>query len=347
MLARQSTVLRSASVPCSLAALLVLCACGSSSTSTSDPTTNGHPSTRGIAVAVGLNSVNPAHYGGWSGPLGGCEPDARDMDTIARDAKLSSKALLTQNATRQRVLAEIASAAQELGGNDLFVLSYSGHGGQVQDVNGDDPQDGLDETWCLFDGELLDDELYGALSGFKPGVRVLVLSDSCHSGTVLRKADFAAPASSRDAELDAAWATRSKSKSLSVRARAIDASSIATRAMPPSVALRTYRQNQPFYDEIGAAAPRNSRASVKCQALLISGCEDDQLSSDLGTNGLFTFELVQVWNRGAFNGGHPAFQQAIRTAVLQSNPDQAPAYFTVGPAIVGFEAQRPYTLLAP
>ena len=83
------------------------------------------------------------------------------------------------------------SAAKTLQGGDLFFLTYSGHGGQVPDVNGDEA-DKKDETWCLYDGQLIDDELYFELSKFAAGVRILVLSDSCHSGTVTREAIFAA-----------------------------------------------------------------------------------------------------------------------------------------------------------
>lgn len=67
----------------------------------------------------------------------------------------------------------------------LYVLCHSGHGGQVMDVTGDE-EDQLDETWCLYDGQLIDDELYLELSKFAEGVRILVLSDSCHSGTMTR-----------------------------------------------------------------------------------------------------------------------------------------------------------------
>lgn len=45
------------------------------------------------------------------------------------------------------------------------MLSYSGHGGQLPDLNGDE-SDGRDETWCFFDGELVDDELYNSFSQF-------------------------------------------------------------------------------------------------------------------------------------------------------------------------------------
>ena len=46
--------------------------------------------------------------------------------------------------------------------------------------------DRRDETWVLYDRQLLDDELFALWSKFKPGVRIFVLSDSCHSGSVTR-----------------------------------------------------------------------------------------------------------------------------------------------------------------
>ena len=37
-------------------------------------------------------------------------------------------------------------------------MTYSGHGGQIEDVSGEE-EDKKDETWCLYDGELIDDEV--------------------------------------------------------------------------------------------------------------------------------------------------------------------------------------------
>ena len=108
------------------------------------------------------------------------------MAAIAQAQGHEADRAADQKATRAKVLAAHARRGQGAEAGDLFFLTYSGHGGQVPDVNGDEETTSKDETWCLYDGELIDDELYFELSRFAAGVRVLVLSDSCHSGTVTR-----------------------------------------------------------------------------------------------------------------------------------------------------------------
>src|SRR5262249_10563136 len=46
----------------------------------------------------------------------------------------------------------------------------------------------------------------------------------------------------------------------------------------------------------------SERAIIQASVLLISGCQDNQLSMDGARNGLFTEKLKQVWNSGAFTG---------------------------------------------
>ena len=145
----------------------------------------------GASLHIGLNAVDPKQYSGWDGQLTACEFDANDMQALAKTqgfTKVTKR--LTKKATRNRVLADIKAAASKLKRNDIFFLTYSGHGGQVPNTGHDLEPDGFDETWCLYDGELIDDELYDALKQFARGVRIFVLSDSCHSGTVLRAAHF-------------------------------------------------------------------------------------------------------------------------------------------------------------
>lgn len=140
----------------------------------------------GISLHIDLNSVDPKHYNGWDGQLNACEADAKDMAKLAKKQGFSeSSVLLTKNATVDAVKAGILAASKKLSKGDLFFLTYSGHGGQTPDKNADEA-DRMDETWVLYDRQFVDDELHQIYTKFKSGVRILVLSDSCHSGTVTR-----------------------------------------------------------------------------------------------------------------------------------------------------------------
>jgi hypothetical protein len=283
---------------------------------------------RGRAVTIGLNSVDPKHYDGWSGELVACEADAADMGDIARSQGFAVRSLLTRRAKRDAVLREIRSAAKALKGGDIFMLSYSGHGGQLPDQNGDE-EDLQDETWCLYDGELLDDELMEQWAGFKPGVRILVFSDSCHSGTAVR-ANYRALAAS------GALATVMDKVPLP---RGDDDVLGRFRAMPPKVAVRTYRKNKQFYDKLGKR--KVSAGGVRASILLISGCQDNQLSGDGDFNGVFTARLKVVWNDGAFKGDYRGFHKNI----LQGMPaTQSPNFYTVGASSSAYLNQQPFTV---
>ena len=127
---------------------------------------------KGLSLHIGLDAVDPKHYAGWDGQLNACEADAKDMASIAQSRGFTAQTLLTNKAMRSTVKSALADAAGTLNSGDIYFLSYSGHGGQVPDQSGDEA-DGEDETWCLFDGELIDDELYQALGKFKAGVRII------------------------------------------------------------------------------------------------------------------------------------------------------------------------------
>ena len=201
------------------------------------------------------------------------------------------------------------------------MLSYSGHGGQLPDLNNDEP-DAQDETWCLYDGELVDDELYALFGRFARGVRILVFSDSCHSGTIVKIAYYQGTAA--------------------VRSSGIGSQAVRYRFMPPDVALRTYRNNRKFYDKLLKNIKlRDAKAAVKASVLLISGCQDNQLSSDGDFNGLFTGQLLRVWKNGTFKSDYRKFHASI---VRRMPPDQTPNYFRVGRIDSKFEAQRPFTI---
>lgn len=278
---------------------------------------------RGTSLHIGLNRVDPAHYDGWDGALTACEFDARDMEAIAESCGFETKTLMTADATADAVLMAISEAADELSAGDLFFCSYSGHGGQVPDRNGEEETDRSDETWVAYDRQIVDDELYALWGKFAPGVRVFVLSDSCHSGSVTRRFD--------DADVPDPVFTREKAAAESPR----------YRAMPRDVMVATYRANAKMYDDIQKQVPGSEQADPKATVLLISGCRDDQLSLDGFSNGLFTENLRAVWNDGAWEGGYPEFRETIRARM----PDeQQPDYYPVGAANPEFERQKPFTI---
>jgi len=272
-------------------------------------------SAKGWSVHVGLNKVDPAHYQGWDGTLNACEADAHDMEAIAKSkghAKVTK--LLTKQGTRKQVVAAIREAAGALASGDLFFLTYSGHGGQIPDRNGDEP-DGLDETWCLYDGELVDDELYTELARFASGVRILVLSDSCHSGTVTR----VGPGGTLVVQQDQPGA----------------------RAMPAPIAQRTYLAHKDFYDGLQKEADPKAMAKMKAAVRLISGCQDAQTSLDGTFNGLFTATLLRVYGSGNFKQNYAKFAKAIRKLMPS---EQQPRHYVIGPRDHDYDAQTPFTI---
>jgi metacaspase-1 len=274
---------------------------------------------KGISIHIGINNVDSTHYADengqpWDGALVACEFDAKDMQKLAKSKKFEAQLLLTQQATAANVSAAITHAASKLQSGDMFLLSYSGHGGQVDDKNNEE-NDGKDETWVLYDRELLDDELYVLWSQFKKGVRILVLSDSCHSGTV------------------------TKAIQMNMLAKATG-ETFRFRGMPPEAARKTYQKNKKLYDGLQAANPKGDKVKVNARVLLFSGCQDQQFSQDGDRNGLFTENLKKALKKGAAKN-YKALHKQIATAMP---PWQVPNYFATGAANPTFEAQKPFVI---
>lgn len=283
---------------------------------------------KGSSLHIGLNRVDQVHYVGWKGELVACENDAHDMETIARSQGFVTQSLLTKAATSTAVLAVVEKAAKELVEDDFFFLTYSGHGGQINDVNKDEP-DGLDETWVLYDRELLDDELYVAWSLFRPGVRIFVVSDSCHSGTITKEM-FLNPTP---------FLPR-----VEARVRATTGPNLRPRFLPPEVQSKVYKERASLYDDIRKKTPRRERVNVECSVILVSACQDNQIAMEGNKNGLFTETLLRVWDNGRFNGGYHHFRNEIANMMP---PTQSPKYTIVGHRERVFEHQRPFVISMP
>jgi hypothetical protein len=354
-----------------------------------------------MSIHIGLNHVDPSRYNGWDGALSGCINDAQDMKAIADRLGYQSHLLTDSDATSARVISEIGQAAQALTSGDILLLTYSGHGGQVADVNGDEA-DAMDETWVLWDRQLIDDELYSLWNQFTAGVRIIVLSDSCHSGTVVRMVatyqdilrdlsrtrDLPSPeqqaildslskalASNGNARVGAVRLERAvpagaaaggsaKKARKSQNAPAAAPGSTATvtsmaapaaappiplnqikassvKGMPPDVATLVNAARAAEHASAQWIAGPAEKSTPTASVILISGCQDQQVSMDGARNGLFTEKLKQVWDDGQFTGDYRAFWSSI---VSRMPGNQQPNYDATGKLNPAFEAQRPFTI---
>ena len=145
-----------------------------------------------LALCVGINKY------GHGNDLSECVPDAKGWSVAAVDTartltgqSFEVVTLVDQQATVKAVMAELARMNSVAKKGDSLLFTFSGHGTQVPDENGDE-LDGMDEAICLLgdkgDIELVyDDQLWKLYRSKPSGVKWVMISDSCHSGTVARK----------------------------------------------------------------------------------------------------------------------------------------------------------------
>ena len=214
-------------------------------------------------ICLGVDKLDYSYYKGKLKELEVCNRDAKGVyDYFTKKFNFSSKTLLLDASTRP-FLAQLDSLASSFESGDLLIIYYSGHGGQVTDVSGDE-DDKLDETWCFHDRQLIDDEIYLALSKFKTGVNILVLSDSCHSGSVVR-------AREDEEERDEVYSKKvghEKSQDL-------------------------FKSNEIMHENL-ANIPAIKKDELNPHVILLSGCQDDQSSYTGHPYSQFTKALLGV-----------------------------------------------------
>ncbi len=267
------------------------------------------------ALHIGVNQVAPDRYVDPPRALRGAENDARALALRSSAAGLTPMTLTGLAATRAHVLAQLEVAAAAHPPGALFVLSFSGHGAQDVDrlsMHPGDELDGLDEVWCLADDFLLDDELYATLARFAPGVRILILADSCHSGDSFE-------ALGHDPG---------------------DTGSLCARDYPREAARRSLGARAEELQARAAAAA--TRPPVRASVILLAACASEGLAFEDGDHGVFTTAFCKLWDSDT-RLGHRAFVEALSVAC----PAQTPVYQFIAPEDEAFADQRPLTAAPP
>ncbi|HKU34249.1 MAG TPA: caspase family protein [Paenarthrobacter sp.] len=155
------------------------------------------------ALCVGINKFKFLPQSSW---LQGCVNDAEDLSALLAEqygfAAEDITVLKDAKATKKAVMAELNKLVQAAtsGKADHLVFSFSSHGTQIPDTNGDEA-DRLDEAFACYDinntGDawdpatvIADDELSDVFAGLPDGIRMDVVLDTCHSGTGLKSLDL-------------------------------------------------------------------------------------------------------------------------------------------------------------
>ena len=132
--------------------------------------------------------------------LAGAANDANDVAAAlrARGAR-ETVVLLNGQATRAAIMQRFADlAAKAARDKGWVVFHYAGHGGQEPERIPGDEVDGKDEAFLLGGyansgagtaERLVDNDIFAMLSAVPKSVPILMIADSCHSGTMTRSVD--------------------------------------------------------------------------------------------------------------------------------------------------------------
>lgn len=231
--------------------------------------------------------------------LAGCINDARDWQVLLEARGYHVDALHDGDATRARIVDALTSIVTSATDQDSVVFMFAGHGSWLPDASGDEP-DERDEMMCPVDvmqeRYLLDDDLNRIFSMKREGVRLYVIADCCHSGSVVR---YAPPGGTP----------------------------MKARFLPPYVFARG---NQRFERAIDRAARAPAPTKQSYPALLFSGCQDSEFSYDASfstrPNGVFTRTAIDVLQDSRITSPR-AFHDAVRKLLPSKSFPQTPQLF--------------------
>ena len=139
-------------------------------------------------------------YIGEKNDLAGAVNDAVDIEKALKSAGAALVERLTnQDANKANITSAWERLVNQAGDGDVIVLTFSGHGSQEPEPEGrGGEKDGLNENFLLANYQpsgpgslerIVDDEIFTWLKkADERGIRVIFIADSCHSGTMHRKA---------------------------------------------------------------------------------------------------------------------------------------------------------------
>lgn len=294
----------------------------------------------GISVHVGVNATKAPGLS--VQPLLGCENDAEAMRVLARARNFVAVdgnpdvPIIREKATFENVLGKIRLAAEKLVAGDIFLFTFSGHGTRR---GADDPQevDMKDETLVLHDKLLIDNVLRRRLwPKFQAGVRIVMVSDSCHSGGIamepLGDSEFESVSSSAGGSVD--W-VRGEGSPAIVRQPAwvrqageAPTNAFQVREVSEAQAQEHFNLLKQFYKELRESLPAEA-PPLPANVLLLAACQENETTRDGLPNGVFTKALLDVFSA---NGSktYKQLMDGIALKLQQASVTSRPTIVSLG-----------------
>jgi metacaspase-1 len=308
---------------------------------------------RAVSIHIGVNEPGGLHC---EHPvLKHSEEAAWRMAVLASQAGYESLQVLRgRAATRLAVHEALTFAAGLLEKDDNLLVTFSGHGGHAE-VPGDNEKQ--DESWCLFNGDIVDDKLAGYWRLFEPGVRIVVVSESCYSGGIHRNA----PTYETGSAVQDRPVLRDGGRSAgTVRTRDGMGGATDSRDAPAGMPggydpcdelLGPDRESNgivpvPGTGGPGAAVscvtpPEPDSLAIRAKVLMLTASAEKETAID----GVFTCALLRLWNGGAFRGSYCELYHALSQQVLAAtHGDQRPQILIGGTAGPDFPLETAFHL---
>ncbi|MBL7727608.1 MAG: caspase family protein [Dinghuibacter sp.] len=270
---------------------------------------------KGLSLHVGINFSDKKHYGSIM-KLKWCANDALSMSGLAFHLGYATYQLYNEHATSAMVCNFIRMASRLLNAGDIFLFSYSGHGTQVIDTNVEE-RDGKDEAWVFYDRMLIDDEMLWLWSEFDEGVRIVTVSDCCHSGAVIDPAEYQRYKTGRTP-------TRPKT-------------------FLPDYSNLVISGNQPKYTDMFAHMLDKGRPEIKASVLQLYACQprEKAMEYDEYRHGVFTYSLLNTFDAGKFTD-YDTFLNQLKSGLCGTT--QTPSMCTIGKNVHLLNSQMPFVI---
>ncbi|KAI8072951.1 caspase domain-containing protein [Gongronella butleri] len=294
------------------------------------------------ALLIGIN------YFGSKNQLNGCINDVHNVKSFLIERfnfKEEDMVILTDDKqdpkfipTRANIISACNWLVRDADDDDSFFFHYSGHGGSVQDVSGDE-DDGFDETIYPVDfesyegesGQIIDDDLHAMLVKPLPkGCRLTCIFDSCHSGTVL--------------DLPYVYSTKGtikqqnlfKDAGMGLLSAGIQYATTGQKDKALSSLMALGKQ---MIETKRTESANRERNSSTADVVMFSGCKDDQTSADASEAGKATGAMSYAFIRSFREHPQQTYLELLNNVrdILREKYSQRPQFSCSHPLDVNIE----------